>query len=215
MPRFNIPYPSFLREKSREGTLEGLLLGIVFFAALNGPAVIYFINFEGTQGILSPGSHWFFHLTGWLLAMLAWEIFFRAVLLQYLVRWFGTVPGFVIHLLVLNAVVIPALWPKAAASGLGILPFYLGENLFESFLAFYYLRTGSLASAVIFHGFANFVRFVVLNDRIGIMETYYVYSVPHGFFYFAALFVHAACAAGMAWTALRTGARIPGSPELK
>lgn len=189
-PKIQAVLSGTLKEQNLGGTLEGITAGLFWVVALQ----LYFplglaaslVNFTyGAKG-LDPAAkaQLPFLFLAWLGVIWGWEIFFRGFLLRHLLKKCSWPKAVLIHLFAVNLAVWIFLWDKAVKwETLGPIRFFLIENLFESFLALFFLRTGSLLAVTLLHAGVNFVRFVVISDVAGPFETFYFYSTASDLFY--------------------------------
>ncbi len=181
----------WLRDTDKSGTREGFLFAapaaiLLFSYHILGP-VFALENFSQplTSAPLLPLLS-----AGMLAAMAGWEIFFRGFLLRWLMTRFSLRTAFFLHLAAINLVILPLLWNTAVGmKGMGIFRFYIGENLFEAFLALYFLRTGSVAAVAFLHGICNIFRFFILNAVGGSFDTIYGFYAVSDYFYLLILCV--------------------------
>ncbi len=181
----------WIKNRSRQGTIRGILSSFVFLMLLNAfipvgrfLAWIHFTSLPTVPHQKIPG--WalpigFFVL---LAAMWGWEIFFRGFILRFFLKRFSWQQALLLHTVVLNIILIPLLWQTGAAmKEMGMVRFFLGENLFELFLALFFLNTGSILAVTFLHGLCNFIRFLMVSDAGGPFPTRYFYVADSDAFY--------------------------------
>ncbi len=128
------------QEKSGKGTLEGLFLGTFFLGLILSFYPIGFLTsmVQVSASGREPAPVLLLRLLGsWIGGMFFWEAAFRGFILRNLLGRFAWKKAFCIQLLILNIVVLPALWPQAAQfKEMGIFRFFSGGEFDRMFLGF-------------------------------------------------------------------------------
>ena len=196
--------------------MEGILLGTLFLPLLLVfyPVGFHFsmVNFTyGARG-LDPefkGGLIRLFLETWVAAY-GMEVLLRGILLRSLLTRFPWPKAFWIHLIVTN-LAFGVFWGRQGLgmTGMGLVRFWILENLLVSFWAFFFMKTGSLLATGFFHAIYDFVRSVVLNDVSGPFETLYFYSAASEDFYWLILAVTFLAVSLQVWISEKWGMREP------
>ncbi len=187
-------FSDVFKERTLSGTFEGVLTTVPMLALLISfyPLGVSFslVNFTyGAKG-LDPSAKAALPALcfGMLVLMIGWEVFFRGLILRFLLKRFDWKKALLFHMIAINLVIIPLLGPKAIGwRDFGIIRFFIGENLFECFLALFFMRTGSIIGNTFLHTVCNCIRFFIINDAVGPFETLYFYSAASDDFYWLIL----------------------------